>query len=113
MKKPSLDPLQRISYVKESNSAKNRTNSKKSAENSADFHIKAYSASGFFFFERMMLVRIPSTSAQAIVVIYTFPIAIDIPPIPVIRITDVVKRFALSSRSTFWIILRPETAIKP
>ena len=56
----------------------------------------------------------PRISAQAILVINTFPpIAIAIPPIPGIRIAETVKRFALSSRSTFWIILRPETAIKP
>ena len=112
MKKPSLDPLQRISYVKESNSAKNRTNSMKSAENSADFHIKAYSASALFF-ERRILTMIPRIRAQAIAVIVTLPMDIAMPPIPEISITDVVKRFALSTRFTFRIILRPETAMKP
>ena len=71
-----------------------------------------YSASAFFF-ERRMLTMIPRIRAQAIAVIVTLPIDIAIPPIPEMRITEVVKRFALSSRSTFWIILRPETAINP
>ena len=56
---------------------------------------------------------IPRISAQAVVVIVTLPIAIAIPPIPAIRITYAVKRLALSSKSTFWIILRPEIAMKP
>ena len=55
----------------------------------------------------------PRTRAQAMEVIYTLPIAIAMPPIPGIRIAETVKRFALFSRSTFWIILRPETAINP
>ena len=60
-----------------------------------------------------MFVRMPRIRAHAMVVMVTLPIAICIPPIPVIRITEVVKRFAWSSRLTFWIILRPDTAIKP
>ena len=56
---------------------------------------------------------IPRMRAQAIAVMVTLPIAIAIPPIPVIRMTEAVKRFAFCSRSIFWIILRPETAMKP
>ena len=39
--------------------------------------------------------------AQAIAVIVTLPMEIAIPPIPVIKITETVKRFALSSKLTF------------
>ena len=60
-----------------------------------------------------MLTMMPRMSAAAIAVMVTGPIAIAMPPIPVIRITETVKRFALSSRSIFCIILRPETAINP
>ena len=67
----------------------------------------------FFLAERRIFVRIPRIRAQAIAVMVTLPIAIAIPPIPQIRITEVVKRFAWFSRSTFCIILRPDTAIKP
>jgi hypothetical protein len=42
----------------------------------------------------MVFIMIPRISAHAMEVITTLPIAIDIPPIPVIRITDTVKRFA-------------------
>ena len=49
----------------------------------------------------MIFIIIPRISAHAIDVITTLPIAMDIPPIPVIRITDTVKRFEWSSRSTF------------
>ena len=41
-----------------------------------------------------MFVRMPRIRAHAMVVRVTLPIAICIPPIPVIRITEVVKRFA-------------------
>ncbi len=44
---------------------------------------------------------IPRISAQAIEVILTGPIAIAIPPIPEIKITDTTKRFLLASRLTF------------
>ena len=60
-----------------------------------------------------MFTRIPRIREQAIAVSVTLPIDIAMPPIPGIRIAETVKRFALSSRSTFWIILRPETAMKP
>ena len=43
----------------------------------------------------------------------TLPKEMVRPPIPAIRITETTKRFLLSSRSTFWIILRPLTAMKP
>ena len=55
----------------------------------------------FFFLPRTIFVIMPRISAQAVPVIVTLPIARAMPPMPVIRITDVVKRFALSSRSTF------------
>ena len=48
-----------------------------------------------------MFVIIPRIRALAMDVIVTFPIAIAVPPIPEIRITDAVKRFEFFSRSTF------------
>ena len=47
------------------------------------------------------------------VVMVTLPKETLSPPIPGMRIEETTKRFLLSPRSTFWIILRPETAIKP
>ena len=60
-----------------------------------------------------MFVMIPRISEQATVVSVTLPNVMLRPPIPGIRIEETVKRFLLSLRSTFWIILRPETAMKP
>ena len=64
-------------------------------------------------FERIRFVIIPRINAQAIEVIVTFPKVRVRPPIPEIRITLTTKRLRFSSRSTYLIILRPLTAIKP
>ena len=58
-------------------------------------------------------VKIPRIKEQAIVVSVTFPKETLKPPIPGIKIAETTKRFLPSLRSTFWIIFRPETAIKP
>ena len=55
----------------------------------------------------------PRISAQAISVRVTEPMFMVMPPMPAIRITEAVKRFRLSFRSTGCSIFRPETAIKP
>ena len=61
----------------------------------------------------MIFVIIPRISAHAIVVMVILPKVRLSPPIPGIRMDATTKRFLLSLRSTFWIILRPDTAIKP
>ena len=60
-----------------------------------------------------MFVMIPRIKATATGVRVTLPKARLKPPIPAIRITLTTKRFLLSSRSTFLIIFKPLTAIKP
>ena len=47
------------------------------------------------------------------VVRVTLPMAMVQPPIPVIRMTATTNRLRFSFRSTFWIIFRPEQAMKP
>ena len=58
-------------------------------------------------------VRIPKINAQATVLISTAPKLTTIPPTPVIKITLATKRLRFLFRSTFWNILKPETAINP
>ena len=53
------------------------------------------------------------TLAQATVVRVTLPKVTERPPIPAMRMTETTKRLRFFSRSTFWIIFRPETAMKP
>ena len=58
-------------------------------------------------------VRIPKINAQATVLISTAPKLTTIPPTPVIKITLATKRLRFLLRSTFWNILKPETAMNP
>ena len=53
-----------------------------------------------FFLPSAKFVRIPRISAHATAVIVILPKLSVRPPIPEIRITETVKRFLLSSRST-------------
>ena len=56
---------------------------------------------------------IPRIRETATVVMVISPKVRLRPPIPGMRIEETTKRLLLSLRSTPWIILSPETAIKP
>ena len=55
----------------------------------------------------------PKINAHAIDVMVILPKVRDKPPMPATKIVEMTYRFLLSSRSTFWTIFRPETAMNP
>ena len=55
----------------------------------------------------------PRINAKEIEVMVILPKVRDNPPIPATKIVEMTYRFLLSSRSTFWTIFRPETAMNP
>ncbi|WP_296848133.1 hypothetical protein [Treponema sp.] len=52
-------------------------------------------------------------SAQATVRISTLQKLMTMPPTPVMKITLATNRFLFLFKSTYWNILKPDTAIKP
>ena len=69
--------------------------------------------SSTFSLESITFARIPRIKAQATVRSSTAPKETVIPPTPVMKIMEATNRFLFWLRSTFWIILKPDTAMKP
>ena len=55
----------------------------------------------------------PRMSATATGVIVILPKVRESPPMPATRMVLTTKRLWFFPRSTFWIIFRPDTAMKP